>query len=61
MTSDSFLMAFHRFVALREKPSVVYSDKGSDFTAIEKELREEVEAINTEKVNPRLSATSTAT
>ena len=50
MTADSFLMAFHRFVARREKPSVVYSDKGSNFTAAEKELREEVEAINTERV-----------
>ena len=61
MTSDSFLMAFHRFVALREKPSVVYSDNGSNFTAAEKELREEVEAIYTEKVQPRLRAASTAT
>ena len=50
MTADSFLMAFHRFVARRGKPNVVYSDNGSNFTAAEKELREEIEAINFERV-----------
>ena len=50
MSADSFLMAFHRFVARRGKPSVVYSDNGTNFTAAEKELQEEVAAINSERV-----------
>ena len=50
MSADSFLMAFHRFVARRGKPNVIYSDNGSNFTAAKKELREEVAAINSERV-----------
>ena len=50
LSADSFLMAFHRFVARRGKPSVVYSDNGSNFTAAEKELQEEVAALNNERV-----------
>ena len=50
LSADSFLMAFHRFVARRGKPSVVYSDNGTNFTAAEKELQEEVAAINNERV-----------
>ena len=50
MTADSFLMVCHRFVARRGKPSVVYIDNGSNFTGAEKELREKVQAINTERV-----------
>ncbi|XP_035216991.1 uncharacterized protein LOC118190402 [Stegodyphus dumicola] len=31
MSTKTFLLAFHRFVALRGKPSVVYSDNGTSF------------------------------
>ena len=50
MSADSFLMAFHRFTARRGKPAVVYSDNGSNFVAAERELRDELQAINSERV-----------
>ena len=50
MSADSFLMAFHRFTARRGKPAVVHSDNGSNFVAAERELRDEVKTINSEKV-----------
>lgn len=40
MDTDSFLMAFRRFVSLRRSPLQVYSDNGTNLTAGEKELRE---------------------
>ncbi len=40
MDSDSFLMAFRRFVSLRRSPSEVYSDNGTNLVAGERELRE---------------------
>ena len=50
MTADSFLTAFHRFTARRSKPAIVYSDNGSNFVAAERELRDEVQAVNIAKV-----------
>ena len=54
MTADSFLLAFGRFVARRGVPKVVYSDNGSNFTAAEKELKDELEAINAQRIETAL-------
>ena len=51
MSADSFLMAFHRFVARRGKPRVVYSDNGTNFVAADKELKNEIQAINSNRVD----------
>ncbi len=40
MDTDSFLLAFRRFVSTRGTPRVVYSDNGSNLKAGEKELKE---------------------
>ncbi|XP_035219086.1 uncharacterized protein LOC118192269 [Stegodyphus dumicola] len=34
MSMETFLVAFHRFVARRGKPSVVYSDNGTNFKGV---------------------------
>ena len=51
MSADSFLMAFHRFVARRGKPRVVYSDNGTNFVAADKELKNEIQAINGNRID----------
>lgn len=56
LSADSFLMAYHRFVARRGKPGVVYSDNGSNFVAAERELQEEVKAINSSRVRNAMLA-----
>lgn len=38
--TDSFLMAFRRFIARRGKPAEVYSDQGTNFKGGEKELQQ---------------------
>nr|CAH7762481.1 unnamed protein product [Callosobruchus chinensis] len=40
LSSADFLQAFNRFISRRGKPSVVYSDNGTNFIKANKELRE---------------------
>ena len=54
MTSDSFLMAFHRFMARRGKPNKVYSDNGSNLVAAEQELKAEISAINSQRLQDEM-------
>ena len=42
LSLDAFLLAFTRFISVRGKPSVVYSDNGTNFVAAAKELKEAV-------------------
>ena len=44
MTAASFISALQRFTSRRGRPSVVYSDNGTNFVGAEKELREELES-----------------
>ena len=46
LSSDSFLMALHRFMARRGKPVKIFSDNGTNFKSAEKELRESIQQIN---------------
>ena len=49
LNADSFLMALHRFVARRGKPQKLFSDNGTNFVAADRELADEVRAINSSK------------
>ena len=51
LSAESFLLAFHRFMARRGKPAKVYSDNGTNFTAGEKELSEEFARLNTKQIS----------
>ncbi|KFD58060.1 hypothetical protein M513_00823 [Trichuris suis] len=53
--TDSFLMAFRRFVSRRETPAIVYSDNGTNFVAAERELRTCLKSWNEDKVRDALA------
>ena len=50
LDSDSFLMALHRFIARRGKPQKIFSDNGTNFVGAERELTQEIQAINSNKL-----------
>ena len=55
LDTDSFLMAFRRFVGRRGKPARVYSDNGRSFRKGEKELRSALSGWNQEYLSDQLS------
>ena len=54
LDSNSFLMALHRFMARRGKPTKIISDNGTNFVAADRELAEEIQAINSRKLRDEL-------
>ena len=54
MESDSFLMTLHRFMARRGKPAKIFSDNGTNFVGAERELREAIEELNSQKIKDAL-------
>jgi hypothetical protein len=54
LSSDSFLMALHRFTARRGKPQKIFSDNGTNFVAADRELAEEIRAINEKKIKDEM-------
>ena len=50
LDSDSFLMAFHRFMSRRGKPTEIWSDNGRNFVGAEKELKESLQQLNSKRV-----------
>ena len=50
LSTDSFLLAFTRFIKRRGVPKVMISDNGTNFRAAEQELREAVNALDRQKI-----------
>ena len=55
LDTDSFLMAFRRFVARRGRPKKVFSDNGTNLKGGERELREALARWNQQKISDELS------
>ncbi|XP_045029733.1 uncharacterized protein LOC123472386 [Daphnia magna] len=55
LSTDSFLLAFWRFVNVRGCPGVVYSDNGTNLVAGEKEISEGLARFNQERIGSKLA------
>ena len=51
LTADSFINAFRRFIARRDKPDHIYSDNGSNIVGANRILRESVDELNQESLD----------
>ncbi|XP_053699015.1 uncharacterized protein LOC128745985 [Sabethes cyaneus] len=50
LTTDSCILAIRKFMARRGVPSVIFSDRGTNFQGSSKELREALKSINQEQL-----------
>ena len=50
LDTDSFIQCLQRFIARRGRPSLIRCDQGRNFIGAERELREELEALNGKKI-----------
>ena len=55
LDTDAFLMALRRFIARRGRPTLIWSDNGTNFVGGERELREAIAAWNQEQISDALS------
>ncbi|VDP92327.1 unnamed protein product [Echinostoma caproni] len=59
MSTDSFLMAWQRFMGRRGNPSNVFSDNGSNFVGAQKELSDWLMRLDKRALQDRLSPSGT--
>ena len=45
LTSDTFKVCLRRFISRREKPSLIFSDHGTNFVGAKRELQELVKFL----------------
>ena len=55
LSTDSFIMCLTRFIARRGKPTVIYSDNGTNFVGANRELRECINDCNQDMIGRVLS------
>ena len=55
LSTDSFIMSLRRFIARRGKPTVIYSDNGTNFVGANHEIRECLNGWNHDKIAGALS------
>lgn len=55
MSSDSYILAHRRFVSERGKPSVIYTDNGTNLVGAEREMREALDKWNETKVMQQMA------
>jgi len=56
LSTDAFIQAFRRFIAVRGCPKEMWSDNGTNFTGAEKELKVSIKEFNEEAIRKELHA-----
>ena len=60
LTTDAFIAALRRFIARRGKPSVIWSDHGTNFTGADRELKSLFEFLRRQQTQGTISQFCTA-
>ena len=55
LTSDAFIACLRRFISRRGKPSLIWSDHGTNFVGAAREIRELVKFLETQKAQATIS------
>ena len=55
LTSEAFLASFRRFISRRGKPSLIWSDNGTNFTGAARELKELSDFLEHQKIQQSIS------
>lgn len=55
LSTDAFIASLRRFIAHRGKPSLIWSDHGSNFVGAARELRELVQFLELQKTQNLIS------
>ena len=56
LTTDAFIACLRRFISRRGKPTLIWSDNGTNFVGAANELRELVEFLKSQQVQGQISA-----
>ncbi|XP_062704178.1 uncharacterized protein LOC134286562 [Aedes albopictus] len=59
LSTDSCIMAIRNFIARRGTPSVIYSDRGTNFIGASRQMKEAAEAVNVDDVVKEFTSVDT--
>ena len=54
LSTDSFILALRRFIARRSQPKTIWSDNGTNFVSVNKELKNILSELNQNKISSTL-------
>ena len=56
LSTDAFILALRRFIARRGKPTLIWSDNGTNFIGANNELKDALKSLDQTKISNTLSS-----